>query len=139
MGGGYNRSCGSINQMRRAPTNSDGYEICSLRCDLRAGSHGQDYRGFYLFIIDFLSDSGCAIRARDVISAKNETATREINVFVAHGSRSLGGHRFTGVWGTYVLPSTFSGNLSALLLGAGSSPFRTYSVPPLGTLGRRAI
>ena len=69
--------------MGHVPTNPVGYELFSLRHDLRAGNHGRDCRGFYIFVSDLLRDYGCALRVFDVISGKNETASLQINVFVA--------------------------------------------------------
>ena len=48
------------------------------------GNHDRNYSGFYIFLSDLLSDSGCAIRAPDVISNQGDTASSQVNVFDAH-------------------------------------------------------
>ena len=79
----YNNACEILNQMGRVHTNSVGYELFSLCHVVCTGNHDRDNRGFYLFVSELLRDSGCALRAFDVIAGRNETASLQINVFVA--------------------------------------------------------
>ena len=63
---GFNKAQEILHQLGHHPTKNTECELSSLCHFVLTWYHDRDYRGFYLFAIDYLRDAGGVVRISDV-------------------------------------------------------------------------